>query len=350
MNLINSFNENKYFPWKNRMSIYRHIKNNLNKYEKLTSDGHKLPDSDFFDDNTDNTHLFDNLDKILNNSVSNKENDIKLAQYIKKISLYPKLEDKIEFYKIAMKPNTSYIIENVCREIKRLNIKANDNLYEWIEFLIFESPDREIVKLGIALIGTFNLHSFKGDLKILATHDEFSLLVFESLSRMSSYSESDLFELAKKVDGWGRIQLVERLSKTNNQAIKHWILTQGYKNSIMYDYLAYTAADSGDLKYALSKDIVDKDILFAARDIIESLILETNLVGISIYPYAAETIELFIEHTLGDYDFHGHCVYKYIYEYVTDENKAWDYYKDNGWTNEKRTKIAKMLEEYKLIS
>lgn len=350
MNTSNSFKNTVNLTFENKLSIYDHISNNLNEDGKLNLKGYKLPDDHFVNKNDTSNDFYTNLETIIKSRISNKENDIQLANYIKKISLNSTAEDKIKFYEIAINSNISYIIDNIYREIKRLNIKINKNLYDWIEFLTFKSPHREAVKLGVSLIGIFHMDVFKEKIKILATHDEFSLIVFKSLSFMNIDFETELFELAKKVDGWGRIQLVELLSKTNNKNIKHWILTKGYKNNIMYDYLALLAANCGDLNKELSKDVVDKEILIAARDIIEALILETNLVGISVYPYAAKTIELFIKNTINDSAIYGYRIYKYIYKYITDEKKDWDFYKENGWTNENRKKIARTLEKYQLIS
>jgi hypothetical protein len=77
-------------------------------------------------------------------------------------------------------------------------------------------------------------------------------------------SERQLWELAKSVDGWGRIACVERLSKTTDPEIRDWILRTGYRNSIMTEYLAYIAATTGGLVAALRGADVDRDLLTAA--------------------------------------------------------------------------------------
>ena len=58
--------------------------------------------------------------------------------------------------------------------------------------------------------------------------------------------------LATHVHGWGRVHLVERLESTNNAEIKEWLLRDGYKNSVMYEYLAYPCATTGGLLHALT--------------------------------------------------------------------------------------------------
>jgi len=63
--------------------------------------------------------------------------------------------------------------------------------------------------------------------------------------------------MAKHVTGWGRVHLVERLAKTEDAEIKEWLLREGFRNSVMYEYLAYIAATTGGLNDALHQLIQD---------------------------------------------------------------------------------------------
>jgi hypothetical protein len=42
-----------------------------------------------------------------------------------------------------------------------------------------------------------------------------------------------LWSLAKSVDGWGRIQSVERLKKTERDDIQDWLVRDGFRNQVM---------------------------------------------------------------------------------------------------------------------
>src|SRR5207248_2725531 len=108
--------------------------------------------------------------------------------------------------------------------------------------------------------------------RTLGRHEEFTLFCAVGLANACDDGETQLWELAKHVDGWGRIHLVERLSKTENPEIKDWLLREGYKNSVMYEYLAYPCAVGGGLLAALEADEVDDDLLLSAAEIIQALI------------------------------------------------------------------------------
>jgi len=54
-------------------------------------------------------------------------------------------------------------------------------------------------------------------------------------------SNEEIFEIAKKVKGWGRIYSVKYLKVTNDE-IKEWILEEGCHNEIDPAYTALTCA------------------------------------------------------------------------------------------------------------
>ena len=342
MKLMNLFN--KKIPWKNRKSIYMHIRDNIEKEGKLTTEN--LPDDEVRHQDTELRWAAGALDGAFGHHALCSENDVMLANLTQSIALYGRIKDKIGFYNIIIKDNIVSSIDNVIEEIVKLQVKMTQNLYDWLEFLAFESPDRGAVKTGIALLGAVGAKRFKDQIKILGIHEEFTLYVTVALQNMSDDPEIELWELAKKVHGWGRIHLVERLAETNDPEIKYWILTEGYKNSIMYEYLAYIAADTGELKKTLSNDNIEDDILLAASDIIQALINEGPVYGISIYQDAAQTIKLYIKHTLGKRDNLSYLLtYDSIYKYVTENDAEWENLIENGWNEEIRNEIAKTLRE-----
>jgi hypothetical protein len=90
-----------------------------------------------------------------------------------------------------------------------------------------------------------------------------------------------LWTLAKNVDGWGRIHVVERLAQTENPHIKDWLLREGFRNSVMYEYLAYTCATAGGLVAALSQGTVDRELLTSTGELLDALIAEGPAYGSS---------------------------------------------------------------------
>ena len=108
--------------------------------------------------------------------------------------------------------------------------------------LATESPDREPVKFGIALLGLFGQQNDEELLQTLGLHDEFSYSCAVALANSAQDRDGALWALAQHTHGWGRIHVVERLADTTNAEIKDWLIRDGFRNSIMYEYLACICA------------------------------------------------------------------------------------------------------------
>ena len=131
-------------------------------------------------------------------------------------------------------------------------IEAQDvdagRLRDLAEWLAREAPDREPVKFAVALLGITGGREQRDLLMTLGRHEEMTLYVAVAISNIfGDEAEPLLFELAHEVEGWGRIHIVERLAETGDPAVKAWLVRHGYRNAIMFEYLAYTCADAGEL-------------------------------------------------------------------------------------------------------
>ncbi len=162
-------------------------------------------------------------------------------------------------------------------------------------WLTSTAPDRGPAKVGIALLGITGapdgtlLHD-------LGAHEEFTLYAAVAFANSRADPEPDIYQLARRVDGWGRIHCVERLRSTTNKEIARWILLEGFRNSVMYEYLAHIAATTGDLAGALDDAAPDRDLLTAAADIIEALLMGGPAEDIDNYPAAPVVLTNWLNH------------------------------------------------------
>jgi len=199
-------------------------------------------------------------------------------------------------------------------------------------WLASASPDRGPVKVGIALLGIAGapdgvlLHD-------LGAHEEFTLFAAVAFANSRSDAEADLFKLARRVDGWGRIHCVERLRNSTNPEIARWILREGFRNRVMNEYLAYIAATTGDLAAALATSNPDRELLTAAGEIIEALIMGGPTEDIDDYRDGPVVLTRWLDHmddhaeTLGDI-----ITISTIREFC-DSGPNWDHRLNEGsWT------------------
>lgn len=183
----------------------------------------------------------------------------------------------------------SWIIENA-KEID------NKLLFELAIYLMMCSINHEAVKIGIAIIGLIDLSDKDELVKViekLALCDEFTLYANIALSNLPNINDIR-FMLVKKVNGWGKIYLVNSL-KNENESINEWLITNGCDNEIALGYLAYEVAEKIDLLKVLKRADLSDEEFKGVCSIMEGLIAEEPFKGISCYENYIEIYEGFLE-------------------------------------------------------
>lgn len=220
-----------------------------------------------------------------------------------------------------------------------------DRLHEVARWLATSSADRSPVKVGIALLGITGLDGDVGVVRALGAHEEFTLFAAVALNNGLEAPESELWALASSVDGWGRIQCVERLRDTTDPAIRAWILRQGYRNSVMYEYLAYIAATTGGLLDALRDGTPDRELLTTAGEILEALCVGGPAEDMSDYADGADAVEAYLAHmsaraeTLRDFQSISSIAM------FLEVEERWDDLASIGWTATRREAFERACEE-----
>ena len=95
------------------------------------------------------------------------------------------------------------------------------------------SINPEAVKIGIAIIGLIDLSDKVELVKVIekfALCDEFTLYANIALSNLPNINDIR-FILVKKVNGWGKIYLVNSL-KNENESINEWLITKDRKSVV----------------------------------------------------------------------------------------------------------------------
>jgi hypothetical protein len=165
--------------------------------------------------------------------------------------------------------------------------------------LATRSSDRTPVKVGIVLLGLCATIEDRDILLSLGRHEEFTHYVGVALTNAFEDVEPLLWELAKVVESWGRINLVRQLASTRSPEIKAWILKEGSEGFPAQFMLAYIAATAGELASALSAQEIDDVVYMAAGRILMNLIAaRTNPTqeNIDHYPDGPEAIRLYLAH------------------------------------------------------
>ena len=177
---------------------------------------------------------------------------------------------------------------------RRDDFKSGD-LYEGALWLMLESPDRECVKFGLLLLellDTDHNEAVKESIRTIGLSDEFT---FFAVYVMKTWRDgnNEIFRLAQKVHGWGRIHAVAHV-RPNASSIKRWLLTEAVENDIQDSYSALTCWNKADAWFVLRNH--PDDAQFAGiRKILRGLLDEDAAAGISSMENREQILSLFLD-------------------------------------------------------
>jgi len=176
-------------------------------------------------------------------------------------------------YERVVRDSILSYIDSLLKELNKSMVSFDPvRLVEIGRYFATRAGHREAVKFGLALLGFAGTSDDLGVLNVLGRNEEFTLYSAVAIARVAADPEQALWNLARDVHGWGRIQIVERLKQTKNPEIQAWMLREGFHNEIMDEYLACICARAGRLHEALRKQFVDDALLDGAAGIIRALI------------------------------------------------------------------------------
>ena len=188
------------------------------------------------------------------------------------------------------------VLDDVLADLVASGDLDPDRFHELASFLVRTAPDRELVKLGVSMLGVLVGCDERETLLTIGRHEEFTLFSAVALASTLEQPDEALWELAQCVHGWGRIHAVERLTETDEPEIKAWLVREGFRNEVMDEYLAHTCALAGDLVGALEADIVDDALLDGAAGIFAALLNGGPAEDIEDYAGAPAAAEAYLRH------------------------------------------------------
>jgi hypothetical protein len=201
-------------------------------------------------------------------------------------------------YEILKEASVLGLIDPVLDLLGKYRTPFEPHLSRFALQLATLSGDRGPVKFGIALLGAMRLRRHEEMIITLGRHEEFTLYTAAALDNMFEDAKERLWTLSKSVTGWGRIHAVERLVPTDDPEIQQWLRRDGFRNSVMYEYLALTTAIHGGLREVLQRRTVELVDLIGAGEIISAMIAADNgpTMGMNAYSDAATVCRAYLLH------------------------------------------------------
>lgn len=337
-NLLEKKKEIEVPEWQTDNSILLFLSNNIDGNGTLKESANDLPDEKKSDES--GIKFAPGLMDSMFGADASSESKIKikeLAKLIKTISKNGDIASKSKFYKrITESDGLIGILDEFLQEVGNQSLPIDPYLFSFAKNLATKTSHRNSVKIGISMLGLCQKKSVISEIKTLGLHDEFTIFSTVALSNLSDNPVQDLWELAVKVDGWGKIQLVDRIANMElSEKLKDWLILDGYKNRIMHAYLAYTCAMKGELHKKLQNEKIENKLFKSAGEIIEALISGGPAEDISNYEFAPETIENFIQHgQIHVKDITDYITINSIKDFLMEIQDDLSEHKEKGWTQD----------------
>lgn len=288
-NDISKEKENKQLETKD-LSIYELIKNSIQNNGELPED-FKLPPKDpngvpWADGAMDGVYIY--------HTVGNEEDIEPLKNIVFQISegKFEEAQTNLDKLDFSMISRANSLLDWIIQEQKQINL---NNLYEFTSSRLVTTKNIEVIKFCLSVLAIMNVETDEETIekvKILALSDEFTLYCLNIFVKLENSNE-EIFKIAKKVKGWGRVHSIGYLEATNDE-IKEWILEEGCHNYVLPAYTAYTCAKKINLVEILNEDKISNKKFNDISYLMNALLDETAITGIS----ALEDRELLIERYL----------------------------------------------------
>ena len=288
-NDISKEKENKHLETKD-LSIYELIKSSIQANGELPED-FKLPPKDpngvpWADGALDGVYIY--------HTVGNEEDIEPLKNIVFQISegKFEEAETNLDKLDFSMVSRTNSLLSWIIQEQKQINL---NNLYEFASSRLVTTKNIEVIKFCLSVLAIMNVETDAETIekvKILALSDEFTLYCLNIFVKLENSNE-EIFKIAKKVKGWGRVHSIGYLEATNDE-IKEWILEEGCHNYVLPAYTAYTCAKKINLVEILNEDKISNKKFNNISYLMNALLDESAITGIS----ALEDRELLIERYL----------------------------------------------------
>jgi hypothetical protein len=327
------------FPWLRGPSIYRHIRAHLDPITgELTDAGNVLPDDERRAAGMRLRWVSGAMDGVLASPPVGDPPDrvMQIASQAVAIARTHSESAQRTLYHLLVEDGLINIIDLVIDEINRFGVTLQPYLVDYASRLAENAPDTGAVKFAIAMLGLCGNTAAIELVSVLGRHEEFTLYACVALARLTESPDDALWRLAQKVHGWGRIQSVRCLSNSASPDIKSWLLREGYRNNIMYGYLALECAVKGGLAESLAADEIDDELLISAGEILSAMTEDGPFDKLDDYADARYVVGRYLDHLESRASNLEHfnsalSIWRYLYLEDWAEEEVRQKRERNGW-------------------
>lgn len=234
-----------------------------------------LPDDKLINDGSSARFVAGGMDGVTSFHVRPQDNKAAVEQImscLRRLLDDPGASNARAFHEAINRRDLLQVVDQVLGEIRSDDAIKQSKLNAVADWLLLNARDRQPLKFALALAQlNRDVPVLRDFIKLIASHEEFALYGARALNANSPDPVGDVWELARHLNGWGRIHTVRLLAGCGDEQANRWILREGFRNSISNGYLVLDAARAGKLAKALGAHDVDDQLIDAACAILAEL-------------------------------------------------------------------------------
>src|SRR2546425_4471852 len=292
-------------------SIYEHLRSHLAP-DRLTlmKTGMKLPDEDYqkarMGGKPDSIGFAPGaVDGILRGAPIRRdeanENALSLHRALLQFARRPTSGSEANMVRLMVNSHAATSLTPLMHALSKGPPENLPRFYDQMRALFLNSGHREVVKFALAMMASFRKEQDLELFRTAACHPEFTQYAIDAISRVSHDPVSELIALTRKSEGWGKVNLIERLMGNDRKEVRDFLVGQGLDDiPNLEGYVALPLAMRYELHEILDASQVDPGLLRGAAQILRTLAYEAVDGGpdgnILDYPEGGLAVERFLSH------------------------------------------------------
>lgn len=331
----------EFLPWANKELIVPYIEQQIKEHQKIVNSD--LPDDAYLVDENHPKLAPGLSDRLASEGVTPFYTRKLLKLFMEQVENPTNQTRKATYEKIKDEKLISYYHELL--ELFQQEEMDEQRVQQEAIWLLENAAHREVVKFAILILGCTNCESLKNRLQAIALHEEFTGVALIALKNGTSNANESIWQIAKTVNGWGRIEAISFL-EANSEEIQYWFLTEGAKNYGMNGYAALVCAEKGKLDIILHESDIPNELFNGAGEIILGLLGDETYQAIHEYEYAGQVLMRYTHHAK------THCrelgqfyILTRIAEYMKESEETWEERFTENWKTHERQAVHDTIEE-----
>ena len=218
-----------------------------------------------------------------------------LVKAMKAVGKGDREEAKKRFEELGTKARAISAIDDLQQYIidHKESVSA-ENVVKFALYTLYNTADRESLKFALSMLELVRLDddSLKDILRVVGLSDEFTLFVIFIMQQWETANE-EIFRIARRTKGWGRIHAIERLIPDTPE-IRDWLLREGIHNTVLPSYSALNCWEGSEAENLLFSGNVSPEDFAAISNLMGALLDEGPCPGLSELEKSDEVVKAYL--------------------------------------------------------